>query len=308
MIEFKTKPYPIQILRERFSGFIEFGRPHTLIGTSIAIMVIYLIYSPYSLVQTLMDGSVYFILSVALATNYYIVGLNQITDIGIDTINKPYLPLPAGKLTLLQAKFITVFSSIYALISSWISGQILGLTITLSLLIGTVYSLKPIHLKNRRFAGPFSIIVVRAILINLGISYHIQLYYHINDFLNRQIIYLLIIILLLSAIISLMKDIPDFDGDSFYQINTMVVTYGELIIYRICQFMLIVLPIIGGILSIVFWQSLPLLFLHIFIMLVIALKLYQTNILSNDTIISLYKFIWYLFYLFYLIPILEIVF
>src|SRR5207253_263687 len=45
-------------------------------------------------------------LVAALAVNVSIVGVNQITDVEIDRINKPYLPIAAGDLTLPQAKAI----------------------------------------------------------------------------------------------------------------------------------------------------------------------------------------------------------
>ena len=36
----------------------------------------------------------------AILVNIYVTGLNQITDVDIDKINKPYLPIAAGHLSL----------------------------------------------------------------------------------------------------------------------------------------------------------------------------------------------------------------
>lgn len=40
----------------------------------------------------------------ALLMNIAIVGLNQLTDVEIDRVNKPYLPLASGELTMQQVK------------------------------------------------------------------------------------------------------------------------------------------------------------------------------------------------------------
>ncbi len=40
----------------------------------------------------------------ALLMNIAIVGLNQLTDVEIDRVNKPYLPLASGELTIPQVR------------------------------------------------------------------------------------------------------------------------------------------------------------------------------------------------------------
>lgn len=41
----------------------------------------------------------------ALLMNIAIVGFNQLYDVEIDKVNKPYLPLASGELTIQQARF-----------------------------------------------------------------------------------------------------------------------------------------------------------------------------------------------------------
>ncbi|CAN0387979.1 unnamed protein product, partial [Ectocarpus sp. 13 AM-2016] len=55
----------------------------------------------------------------SLLINVFITGLNQITDVEIDKVNKPYLPIPAGNLTSRAAK-LTVMLCL-------LGGAVLGL-------------------------------------------------------------------------------------------------------------------------------------------------------------------------------------
>jgi 4-hydroxybenzoate polyprenyltransferase len=51
-----------------------------------------------------------FAMASSLFMNVYITGLNQVTDVTIDEINKPYLPLAYGKLKMHEAVFICILS------------------------------------------------------------------------------------------------------------------------------------------------------------------------------------------------------
>ena len=82
-----------------------FSRPHTVIGTALSIVGLYAIAASGTgaapglgdLLATLVAG---------LAVNIAIVGINQVTDVEIDRINKPFLPIAAGDLSLGAAKVI----------------------------------------------------------------------------------------------------------------------------------------------------------------------------------------------------------
>ena len=54
-------------------------------------------------------------LVACLAANIYVVGLNQLTDIAIDQVNKPTLPLAAGTLDVFTARWIVLAESIFSI-------------------------------------------------------------------------------------------------------------------------------------------------------------------------------------------------
>jgi hypothetical protein len=77
----KTPPFPIVLWR--------FTRPHTMIGSAIAIPSIFLLAAPtYQSFFTMRSfASLIYAAIPALFMNLYITGLNQITDVEIDKIN-----------------------------------------------------------------------------------------------------------------------------------------------------------------------------------------------------------------------------
>lgn len=90
--------------------FIRFTRPHTILHTTIA---------PLSIAALVCGGyfkliehdfkffwSMFLIQIAGICANVWIVGVNQITDVEIDRVNKPDLPIAAGELTVSQAWMI----------------------------------------------------------------------------------------------------------------------------------------------------------------------------------------------------------
>ena len=78
-----------------------FSRPHTIIGTTVSIVALYLIAT--ATIPGLSVGGglwdLWWTLVAGLAVNVYIVGINQIEDVDIDRVNKPFLPLASGEMT-----------------------------------------------------------------------------------------------------------------------------------------------------------------------------------------------------------------
>ena len=90
-----------------------FSRPHTLVGTTTSILGIYAIATAELPGVALGDGVADLALTLlaGAAVNVYIVGLNQCEDVEIDLINKPWLPIPAGRLGLRAAWRLVRFYS-----------------------------------------------------------------------------------------------------------------------------------------------------------------------------------------------------
>src|SRR6185436_10606314 len=86
-------------------------------------------------------------LLVGLMVNIAIVGVNQITDVEIDRINKPWLPIAAGELSPAGARAIVVACTAIPLVLAVTQGTVETVAVAAGLVVGAVYSLPPLRLK-----------------------------------------------------------------------------------------------------------------------------------------------------------------
>ena len=206
---------------------VAFGRPHTLIGTTLATVVL------WGMAVALVDADVRAALPVlvitllaALATNVYIVGINQLTDVEIDRINKPELPVASGELGLPAARALVATSALLAVGLALLSGPYLLAAIIVGLAVGTAYSLPPIRLKRFHLGAAAAITSVRAVVVNL------LLFAHFTDVLGpapsvpRHVWALTGMVLGLTIAIAWFKDVPDMVGDARHGIATLVLRLG----------------------------------------------------------------------------------
>lgn len=155
-----------------------FTRPHTLIGSALAIPALHILAAPtfHDAFRVKTAISVVYAMIPSLLMNLYITGLNQITDVEIDKVNKPNLPIAAGDLSTKTATILVVSSLIISLIIGAIHPVLgtQGLNIALwgSMILGTMYSLQPFRLKRFPLLAAFCIVAVRGTIINAGFYAH----------------------------------------------------------------------------------------------------------------------------------------
>jgi homogentisate phytyltransferase/homogentisate geranylgeranyltransferase len=206
---------------DRLRSLWKFSRPHTIIGTSLSVFSLYLIalgnfgdfFSHWLVLLTTWVA--------CLAGNVYIVGLNQLEDIDIDKINKPHLPLAGGEFSRLTGRLIVGFTGILAIILAFIGGFWLFITVGISLLIGTAYSLPPIRLKRFPLWAAFCIFTVRGVIVNLGLFRHYNTVINQNQSIYPSVWVLTAFVLVFTVAIAIFKDVPDLEGDRIYQITTL---------------------------------------------------------------------------------------
>ena len=144
----------------------KFSRPHTIIGSVIGIFTLYCIVCENQQTQCL--SYLVMALSIGITCNLFIVGINQIADVKIDIINKPYLPIPSGALSVAQAKGIVLVALFISLgLALFISPYLFGI-IALAATIGWAYSMPPFYLKQHHVTAALAITTVRGVLLNAG--------------------------------------------------------------------------------------------------------------------------------------------
>ena len=288
------------------SSFWEFSRPHTIVGTSLSVLALYLI--ALATVENRVGlndiQDLVIALLACLCGNVYIVGLNQLEDQEIDKINKPYLPLASGDFSVIQGRYIVCITGILALIIAGLGGFWLGVTVAISLLIGTAYSLPPIRLKRFPLLAAFCIFTVRGIVVNLGVFlYFIQSFTQIS-FLVPEVLILTAFVVIFTIAIAIFKDVPDLEGDREYNITTFTILLGKKAIFKFsCA--VIILCYLGmitvGFLSGFNINKLLLISSHLGLLALLLWRSQRVNLEEKNSIAQFYQFIWRLFFLEYLL-------
>jgi hypothetical protein len=83
-----------------------FSRPHTMLGTFVSIVSVSIMaMQSFTWTSAAVVGLLQALVP-ALLMNVAIVGINQLYDVDIDKVNKPYLPLASGELSMQQGELV----------------------------------------------------------------------------------------------------------------------------------------------------------------------------------------------------------
>jgi homogentisate phytyltransferase/homogentisate geranylgeranyltransferase len=231
--EEEKPPFPVILWR--------FTRPHTIIGSALAIPALHLLAAPSveAALSTRNAVAVVYAMIPSLLMNLYITGLNQITDVEIDKVNKPDLPIAAGLLSRRDA-IITVVTALVSSLWMGVAHPVYGtqgLNVALwgSGILGTLYSLWPFRLKRFPFLAAFCIVAVRGTIINASFFAHAKAAAFgdasatVLHCLRTDIRCLLSSLFfgIFGIVIALMKDVPDVRGDRMARVRTFSVRIGQ---------------------------------------------------------------------------------
>jgi homogentisate phytyltransferase / homogentisate geranylgeranyltransferase len=196
-----------------------FARPHTLIGTSLSIVGLYVIADSLHRASNLVD--LLWTLLAGACVNVFIVGINQVEDVEIDRVNKPWLPIAAGDLSLDAAKRIVAVSAIAPLAMAITQGVVETVAVAVALAVGWAYSSPPLRLKRYPALAAGSITFVRSLVVNLGVWLHIA-----GTPVSAGVWALTAVTIPFSFAIAVLKDVPDIEGDRQFGIKTFSVRLG----------------------------------------------------------------------------------
>ena len=210
---------------------IPFSRPHTVLGTFASCLSLLLTWSSNWKIGIQRFSAAF---PCLLLANVFIVGLNQLSDVDLDKINKPHLPLPSKRMSFSQGTFVTVACLVASVTCSMLvptSSRHLCLLVLASCGIGAAYSLPPLRLKRNPWTALACVSVVRGVLVNTLLPLHCCLLEGTHLRLPRCI-FTCIFFSAFSVIISSMKDLPDMRGDSSCGVRTFAVTKGRKKVYK----------------------------------------------------------------------------
>jgi homogentisate phytyltransferase/homogentisate geranylgeranyltransferase len=316
-----------------------FARPHTVIGTTLCVVGLYAIaiagrvghggvlplpgwaeWTGYlwgsglaAWGQLALLGTVWL---SSLGANVFVVGLNQLYDVPIDRINKPYLPLASGALTRGQAWAVVLTAAGGALGLAVLVGPVLLATIGLCMAIGAAYSLPPLRFK--RFAGlaALCIVAVRGVIVNPGIYLSFALILDrgpavpgghpaaVPATVPEAIWALTLFMIGMSLAIAIAKDMPDVEGDRHFAVNTLAVRFGPQPVFALSRGLLAAcyLGMIGaGLIGLDGVSSVVLITTHAVLLAILLRAARRVPPGDVAALASFYRLMWRLFYAEYVV-------
>ncbi|KAI3715266.1 hypothetical protein L6452_22240 [Arctium lappa] len=287
-----------------------FSRPYAAVATILSVLS-----TSFLAIERVADLSPLFFIKVFQAIlggvfmQIYVCGFNQICDIEIDKINKPYLPLAAGELTMNSAIIVTFSSATMSLVIVWISGSwplFCGLFVWF--LIGTAYSANVLpFLRWKRF--PYTAVLYminsRALAVPFGYYVHVQnAIGGVVIVLTSRHLFSIVMLIVFSVVLILFKDIPDIKGDEMHGIKSLASQIGPESMFWCCIWLLGItygVAIFVGATSSSTWSKYVTIMGHFATILALWVRAKSVDLKSMASVSSMYMFLWKLFYVEYLL-------
>lgn len=223
------EPSAPQRLAAFADAFWKFLRPHTIRGTilgSAAVTAKAVLENSHLLDWGLLPRAALGVLAL-LAGNGYIVGINQIYDVEIDAVNKPFLPVASGELSKSAAAALCVALALGGLaIVVRNFGPLITRLYAFGLALGTAYSVPPLRLKNSPVAAFAIIATVRGFLLNFGVYHAVRAALGLPFAWSPPIAFITAFVTVFATAIAVTKDLPDVEGDAQFGVETFATRLG----------------------------------------------------------------------------------
>ncbi|XP_014511539.1 glycinol 4-dimethylallyltransferase-like [Vigna radiata var. radiata] len=217
----------------------QFIYPYAMYGRSSAAISASLV-----AVEKLSDISPLFFIGLLQALiphlfmDLYVNGVNQVFDFEIDKINKPYLPLAAGKISFRNSAIIIALSAILGLgLNLMIGSPALIWNFALCTTSWTCYSanLPFLRWKQNPVLASLLMFVTWAYIFPITYFFHMQTFVLKRPLVfTRSLIVTLLFLSFYSTGIALAKDIPDVEGDIKHGVNSFSASLGQKNVFWIC--------------------------------------------------------------------------
>ncbi len=231
----KDRRWP-RYIGERLRGYADLLRPLTILVPAVAtVMGIVMCLGYYGQVHLFWGNLGTVILAALIIALTQGVGqiTNQITDIEIDRVNKPYRPLLQGVVSSGDAKILAALLAGFVATSGFVINPLFGAMVLVLLFSAVFYSFEPIRAKRRGWGSPLWQAASRG-LLSLPAIWAV----FANPFLTPTpwIISSLLFVFLIGA--ANIKDIPDKAGDKKAGLVTPAIKYGGKLGYYVSPFLL----------------------------------------------------------------------
>lgn len=191
-----------------------------LIIPEYLIITIFSTFSSFLIInQTL--SSVFYLVPAMVSLSFAMLGfnvLNMIIDYKLDLINKPLRPLPAGKISLKEAKITMIIFYALSVFFAFFTNLAFLYVLFLYILISFLYTSPKIYLKKYIWSSP----LIGGTIYG-AIPFLTAWSFSSKDF---PLIFFLFFSILI-AIIAPIKDIEDVKGEKIYRIRSIPSKFGK---------------------------------------------------------------------------------
>jgi len=176
--------------------------------------------------SSLMLGSTGLVLAL-LCANTVCVGVNQIFDVELDRVNKPYLPLASGEMRAAIAWRLVGGTVLVgsALVAGLFSRPLFCVYVA-GIAVGSLYSVPPFRLRRWPLAAACIIACVRGCMLNCWLYYAARELLFMPFALDPAVIFLTRFMTVFAAMIAITKDLADVEGDKRGQVKTFASNFG----------------------------------------------------------------------------------
>ncbi|GLT90355.1 hypothetical protein SLE2022_082920 [Rubroshorea leprosula] len=221
--EGKDSTRPQNFLWKKLHAFCMFSRLYTVVSnvigaTSASLLPVQTI---GDLSPTLFVG-IWKALVAAILMNINVAGLNQLSDVEIDKINKPHYPLASGDLSIETGIAITFGACSMSLGMGIMSSPPLFFGLFIYFLAGSAYSINLPFLRRKK--DPF--LAAKYVLGKPMV-------------VTKSLVFATAFADFFSVVLALFKDIPDVQGDKAFGIQTLSVKLGEENVFWLCVNMIL---------------------------------------------------------------------
>lgn len=286
-------------------AFWKFLRPHTIRGTilgSTAVTLRALSENPSAIDITLVPRALLGVLAL-LCGNGYIVGINQIYDVSIDKVNKPFLPIASGELSPVAAWVLCGVLAVAGLaITAANFGPLISSLYAFGLFLGTAYSVPPLYLKRFPVLAFMIIATVRGFLLNFGVYYAARAALQLPFAWSPAVLFITSFVSVFAVVIAITKDMPDIEGDKKFGVETFATRAGPAKLSYVAAGLLITNYAAAVVLPLVLPGAFPRPWLVIAAHSVLAALVVRATLrlraaeYSQEAIKAYYRFIWSIFY------------
>ncbi|CAJ1968654.1 unnamed protein product [Sphenostylis stenocarpa] len=245
--------------------------------------------------------------------DFYVNGVNQLYDLDIDKINKPFLPLPSGAFSFTTGVIVTVSSAILGFLTSYMIGSWpLFWGLLAFFVIWSGYSIKGPLLRWKK--NP--LLAAMCIFSTLALVFPLSFFFHMKTFvLKRAAVFpkplmtFVAFTTIYSLGIALFKDIPDIEGDKAFGIQSFSTRLGQKRVFWICVSMLesaFGVAILAGLSSSLLWVKVVAGLGHAVLASILWYQAKFVDLSDKGSIRSYYMLIWKLLYVsYFLIPMIR---